>query len=539
MRQDHLSRRAAAGLLALLITAGSAATPALAQANPSDVLTRNLTLLDSDPRNLEALIAAGDAALAIGDLPSAAGLYSRADEVNGPDPRPDIGLGAVAAAMNDPRRAMTYFEIARGQGASALQMGADRGLAYDLLGQSAQAEQDYRAAIGGPRADAARRRLALNLAAKGDRTAAMALLNPLVSAGDPEGLRARAFVLALTGDVDNARRAIDSAMPGSGAQIEPFLRRLSSLDSAQQAAAVHLGIFPTGNQVASAQPATPRLGVPAARQPASPVVRPSAPAPRPQAERQAARPPAPQPRVEPRAEPREEREPSRSLVANRPAQSGYIYRPTPRGPVAYPIADTVEEPETSDEPRAATQAAPTPPPAPRPVVASAAPQRVVERTELPPSEAARREDEDRLAAIDDVLRDAPEAAAQSAPPPPRPRYEAPPPPRPRVESATPSIAPAQEAAPDIGVEGSWFVQLAGSSDRSAMDFEWRRLRGRAPGLLSDRQPLLTRGASFHRLLVGPFSGRGEAQALVNQLKAAGVDAFAWSRSPAQLRIDEL
>ena len=47
-------------------------------------------------------------------------------------------------------------------------LGCDRGLAYDLLGQQAQAQADYRAALSGADADEARRRLALSLAISGD-----------------------------------------------------------------------------------------------------------------------------------------------------------------------------------------------------------------------------------------------------------------------------------------------------------------------------------------------------------------------------------
>ncbi len=103
-------------------------------------------------------------------------------------------------------------------------------------------------------------------------------------------------------------------------------------------------------------------------------------------------------------------------------------------------------------------------------------------------------------------------------------------------SAAPAPAPAK---PDVGVEGTWFVQLAGSDNRVAMSYEWRRIKRKALSTLSEHDPLLTQGVDFHRLLVGPFDGRSEAQALVNSLKSEGVDSYAWQRSPAALRIDPL
>ena len=87
--------------------------------------------------------------------------------------------------------------------------------------------------------------------------------------------------------------------------------------------------------------------------------------------------------------------------------------------------------------------------------------------------------------------------------------------------------------------GTYFVQLAGSGDRGAMKFEWRRISRAAGDLLDGRDALLTRGVDFHRLLVGPFATRAEAQALVTKLKAQGVDSFPWTRNPSQLVIDKL
>jgi hypothetical protein len=143
---------------------------------------------------------------------------------------------------------MTHFERARALGASAITMGADRGLAFDLLGRHAEAQGDYRAALGGSEADEARRRLALSLAITGNGPAALETLAPLLSRRDQAAIRTRALVLALTGDQNGARQAIEWSMPGGWAQMAPFLGRLGTLNSAQKASAVHLGIFPGTGQ---------------------------------------------------------------------------------------------------------------------------------------------------------------------------------------------------------------------------------------------------------------------------------------------------
>jgi hypothetical protein len=151
---------------------------------------------------------------------------------------------------------MPYFTRAQQLGATQAMLGCNRGLAYDLLGQQALAQADYRAALTGADRDEARRRLALSLAISGDKANAIATLAPLSAKGDASTNRVRAFVLALTGDSNAAMSAINAAMPGSWSRVAPFMRRLPSLPAGEKAAAVNLGIFPdsTGTAYAYAAP---------------------------------------------------------------------------------------------------------------------------------------------------------------------------------------------------------------------------------------------------------------------------------------------
>jgi cell division septation protein DedD len=160
-------------------------------------------------------------------------------------------MGAATALEGDGDGALIYFARAQKLGASPITMGADRGLAYDLVGRHADAQADYRAALGGPQADEARRRLALSLAITGDRDGALVALSPLLMRRDPASVRTRALVLALSGDQSSARAAVEGAMPGSWPQMAPFIARLATLNSAQKAAAVNLGIFPGSGQVST------------------------------------------------------------------------------------------------------------------------------------------------------------------------------------------------------------------------------------------------------------------------------------------------
>ena len=196
---------------------------------PATTLDRCLRALASDPKDFGSLIAAGKAALQIGDAEAAGGFFARADEVNPRSPWPQAGMGAVSVANGQPQAAMPYFTRALQLGATAAMIGADRGLAYDLMGMQAQAQADYRAALSGADGVEARRRLALSMAISGDRNGALQTLAPLAATGDSATTRLRAFILALTGDSNGALAATNAAMPGSGASVAPFLQRLAAL----------------------------------------------------------------------------------------------------------------------------------------------------------------------------------------------------------------------------------------------------------------------------------------------------------------------
>jgi hypothetical protein len=198
-----------------------------------------------------------ETALELGDTQAAAGFFARADDVNPKSPLPQAGMGAVSVASGDAKAAMPYFTRAQQLGATQTMLGCDRGLAYDLLGQQAKAQADYRAALSSADADEARRRLALSLAISGDKNGALAVIAPLSARGDAAVPRVRAFILALTGDPAAAMTAIDSAMPGSRSRVAPFLQRLPVLAAGGKAAAVNLGIFPDSSDTAFAyaQPA--------------------------------------------------------------------------------------------------------------------------------------------------------------------------------------------------------------------------------------------------------------------------------------------
>ncbi|MDQ3482208.1 MAG: hypothetical protein M3448_02195, partial [Pseudomonadota bacterium] len=252
--------------VALMVIGAGIAFPAVpsavqAQAIPiyaessADSLARNVRILADSPKDFNALVGAGKAALQLADEQSAAGFFGRAEEVHPASPLPKAGMAAALVMSGDPNAALNYFAQAQRLGASAVSLGADRGLAYDLLGNHVAAQADYQAALAGPDRDEARRRLALSLAITGKTGLALTTLAPLMARGDSGAARCRALVLALGGDTEAAKQTLNARMPGSAAAMGPFFRVLPALSSPQKAAAVHLGIFPdSGFAMASAMP---------------------------------------------------------------------------------------------------------------------------------------------------------------------------------------------------------------------------------------------------------------------------------------------
>lgn len=224
-----------------------AAAPAAAQTGaPGADLRRQLTALADNPDSSTALIDAGRAALDLGDGTAALGFFTRAAEIAPRDARAKAGLAAANVHNGNSLEALRLFQEAVSLGHLEAALAGDRGLAYDLIGQPARAQQDYVMALRHREDPEIRRRLALSLAITGQREPALRVIEGLVRSGDRASLRTRAFVLALNGDAVGARDAARAAMPdGSGDAMVPFLQRMSNLSPVQMASAAHLGRFPT------------------------------------------------------------------------------------------------------------------------------------------------------------------------------------------------------------------------------------------------------------------------------------------------------
>lgn len=519
--------------VALLASSTFVIAPAAAQQlvreAPESALARHIRVLATKPRDFNALIGAGHAALELGDVQAAAGFFGRAEESNPNAPAAKAGLGAAMAHMGDADGAIFYFNQAARLGAQPMTMALERGLARDLAGDLGGAQSDYRIAISSLGSDEARRRLALSLAIARNRKAALDALQPLLNRRDPAAQRTRAFVLALVGDQAGAAQAIEAVMPGGSARFAPFFRFLPNLSIGEKAAAVHLGIFPEDAEarVAAAQQQSGAQQVAVAAPP--PGAAPVAAAPVKIAS------------VDPKVTSTSLPSPSFSLPSARGAPSTVSN--------SAPLSQQLPAPPADETVKLTSTTQPGSAPAPS-----------YSLSEVKPAA-----DESHLNGIDKLL-----ATLAEAPPAPKPKVEtsATDEASAKASGATNSVRDkkaaakklaekkaaeekrkraeklaaekkAKEEAAKRGVKGTNWIQLAGGSNKDRMATEYKKLAANAGALLKSRTAYVTEGRDYFRLLIGPFDSKSDAQVLVNKLAKEGVDGFSWTRTPAQIKIEKL
>jgi tetratricopeptide (TPR) repeat protein len=221
----------------------------------SQRLNAALARIARDPRDIAALVDAGDAANAMGDPEAAAGFYKRADAIAPSNPRVKAGMARALVLQGDPVKAIPLFAQAEA-GGGAGDVTADRGLAYDLVGDTATAQTYYRTAMARRDDDEVRRRLGISLAIAGDAAGAEAMLMPLLRKQDKPAWRSHAFALAIAGRTKEAVDTVNAILPGPLAQsVTPYLRYMPRLTRSQQAAAANLGKFPRASEIGRDDPA--------------------------------------------------------------------------------------------------------------------------------------------------------------------------------------------------------------------------------------------------------------------------------------------
>ncbi|AOL24331.1 Tfp pilus assembly protein PilF [Erythrobacter litoralis] len=263
----------ALALSALLAPAFLAASPAAAQEVTSrevvqplpspaiQRLNRALMELARRPKSLAALVEAGDASLALDDLDAAMGFYGRADDLDSENAQVKLGIAAVYLRSGRPVEALEAFALAEAAGATPPEYARDRGLAYDLVGDHAQARAVYEQALAvDPEDPETIRRLALSHAIAGNQASFEDTLRPLLDKRDYAAFRTRAFGLAILGEQARAAAIVDAVMPRDLAgRLTPYLAYMPRLTPAQQAAAANLGIFPRAAEIGREDPRIARF----------------------------------------------------------------------------------------------------------------------------------------------------------------------------------------------------------------------------------------------------------------------------------------
>lgn len=530
--------------IALGLAAAFAAPPLIAQDGARAVvqplpppeasqLANALQRLSANPRDLEALIAAGKASLKLDDIDAALGFFARADEIAPDNAGTKAGLAVAMVKEENPFDALRLFDEAERAGASLTDVASERALAYDLVGDNVRAQALYRAVLARGENAETSRRLAVSLAISGDEAGMERVLLPMLQRRDLAAYRARAFSLAILGKVDEAMTISDAVMPKPmAAKIGPYLRYMPQLTPAQQAAAANLGNFPRTADIGHDDPrialhagalgeAVPvrtadarlvptgaPLGSAVSKQPSKPqkldveggraVVsyKPQEPEPAPEPA-PAPAPAVPPPTPEPQAQPPSTQvalaapTPAPSPVpaqASEPAFDLAQVQGSSNAPVAVAVA-----PSSAPEPALSEPAPPEPAPEPRPDVAIAFAD--FQKALSPSAPAAGAVD---LAKIK-VPR---ERLVKEEPKPAKP-------------------APLKEPA------RQW-VQVATGKDRARLAFDWRRISRDSKSLLKDSKGFFARWGETNRLLTGPFKTEAAAKTFVSKLDQAGVDAFTFS-----------
>ncbi len=267
----RLSHHILTASLALVLAAVPQAVAAQEVVQPlpgttdADRLADTMRQLASNPRNVDALVRAGELSLGLGDLSGAAALFARAEKVDPRNGRMKAGMASILVRSERPGQALRYFSQAEAFGLQPRFFASDRGLAYDLIGEQDRAQRDYRVALRDASDDETIRRYALSLGISGKRDLALKQLDPLVLKKDRGAWRARAFILAMSNDQRGAETIVTTMMPGAAAQgLQPFFQRLPTLSPADRAFAVHFGeVHTTPQRIADARltPALPVMGV--------------------------------------------------------------------------------------------------------------------------------------------------------------------------------------------------------------------------------------------------------------------------------------
>lgn len=259
-----LHSRIAAVLAAPLMLASPFAVAQTVFVQPAtpdaDALAEQIRQLATNPTDVNAMIRAGELTLKLNDGTAAAGFFARAERIDPNNPRIKAGKAILLVQAGRPGEALRMFAEAEVLRGDVQTFAAERGLAYDLIGEQERAQRDYRLSLRYRPDDETVRRYALSLGISGKKDEALETIDALVRRSDRGAWRARAFILAMNGDSRGAERIAASMMPGGlGQGLQPFFDRLPKLGPVDRAFAVHFGEVRSSPQRIADARMTPRL----------------------------------------------------------------------------------------------------------------------------------------------------------------------------------------------------------------------------------------------------------------------------------------
>ena len=498
--------------LAALDQQTPAAVPNIVEPAGAVELRDAMRRISFSPSDADALADAGNASLLLGDANAALNFFTRANAIRPNNSRIVSGLAIATVRTENPFEALRLFDDAVRLGASERSIAADRALAFDLLGNFGRAQQDYQLARTVASSDDIIIRQAVSLSLAGQKEQADAMLVPLLQRNSPTAWRARAFMLAARGDLRESNKVAQGFMDAPSAQkMERFFRLMPNLTGAQQAAAIHLGHFPTSQSVGRDSEQVRRVAATVPQSVVSPgqnrLIPSGAPlGTKPTAARDAKSEAKPQSKPDRKTQERTE---VQAAVATTP-------RPDPvfaKVDLAVTVAGTTP---TAQEP--VSLAAATPPqPAPAKIIAAstAVPastasagfslDAIVGAIEIPESEQRPSEVPVDLKKLKPVTPKAAADASKAAKIDPKAAAKA------KLEAANPARI---------------WVQIA-TGEASGLGFDYRKLTKNNPVLFKAQKPWTSPWGRTARLLVGPFPDAKAAKKWEGDFKKAGGDAFIW------------
>ena len=478
-----------------------------------------------NPSDADALADAGTASLVLGDANAALNFFTRANALRPGNSRIVSGLATATVRTENPFEALRLFDDAVRLGANERSIAIDRALAFDLLGNFGRAQQDYKLARTAFTSDDLIIRQSVSLALAGQKEEADAMLVPLLERKSASAWRARAFMLAARGELRESTKVAQGFMDAPSAErMERFFRLMPNLTGAQQAAAIHLGHFPTSQyvgrdseQVRRVAAALPQTALASPQNRLIPLGDPFGPKAAKTGDTKIAQ--APDVKKDRKAQ---ETGKVLTAVANIPAspKPAATLNPAPTAiPGSFSNVPIIAQAETKAVVSAimgATISSPTPlvnvqDPTPAPTALAAASSgfdlgAVVASIEIPEGEQLPSQVPVDLKSLKPVMTKV--AAVERA----------------KIAKVDPKIA--AKAKLEKNNPARYWVQIA-AGKAGALGFDYRKFAKKYPELLKNRNPFTAEWGKTDRLLVGPFADQKAAKKWEGDYKKAGGDSFMW------------